>query len=214
MATMTEYRLDQVPLFAALQPAICLDLEAQTTVRHLPRGTVLAVEGELAEKLFVVHAGRVAAFHHAESGRQAHIRTDEAPVVVDKATVIAGSRQLFTWTALSDTVVRYLPRQTFLHLFNTEASVSLQTAMHLATQANLARDDYLKAATDSSRRRVLQRLRLLADDSGTARLPDGQAGLADELGLTRVTVSRTLRQLADSGLITLAGRAIQLDPSV
>ncbi len=207
---MTDYRLADVPLFAALAPEVCCKLEQLSSVRQVPRGTVLAVEGEPVDRLFVVHAGRVAAYRHAESGRQAHIRTDEAPVVIDKATAIAGDSHLFTWTVLADAVVRNLPREVFGELLQTEASVALQAARHLATQANQARGDYLTAATDSAQVRVLQRLRSLVDPSGAVRLLDGQAGLADELGLTRVTVSRALHQLIDDGQISMRGRTIRL----
>jgi CRP/FNR family transcriptional regulator len=207
---MGDYRLEQVPLFASLTAGQRYDLEQHTTVHQLPRETVLAVEGQPVERLFVVHTGRVAAFRHAESGRQAHIRTDDAPVVIDKATAIAGTRQLFTWIALTPAVVRYLPRQTFLDLLRTEPSVSLQTAMHLATQANLARDHYLRAATESTPQRIMDRLRLLANQTGAVRLPNGQAGLATELGISRVTVSRALRHLAERGHLTMSGRTITL----
>ncbi|TCC06469.1 Crp/Fnr family transcriptional regulator [Kribbella soli] len=131
-------------------------------------------------------------------------------MVIDKATAIAGDSHLFTWTVLADAVVRNLPREVFGELLQTEASVALQAARHLATQANQARADYLTAATDSAQRRVLQRLRSLSDRSGTVRLPDGQAGLADELGLTRVTVSRALHQLIDDRQISMRGRTIRL----
>lgn len=207
---MSDYRLAELPLFAALSAEVCRDIELRTRVHQIARGTVLAVEGDPVDRLFVVHAGRVAAYRHAVSGRQAHIRTDEAPVVIDKATAIAGAIHLFTWTAISDAVIRYLPREIFAELFQTEASVALQTARHLATQANQARDDYLTAATDSTPQRVLQRLRLLADHTGFARLPNGQTGLADELGLTRVTVSRALRQLIDTGEVSVQGKDIRL----
>jgi CRP-like cAMP-binding protein len=210
MVAMGDYRLADVPVFAGLDADVRRDLELRTRVHEVARGTVLAVEGDPVDRMFVVHAGRVAAYRHAESGRQAHIRTDEAPVVVDKATALAGTTHLFTWTALSDAVIRYLPRELFVALFQTEASVSLQTARHLATQANQARDDYLTAATDSAPQRVLQRLRLLVDHTGCAQPPNGQAGLADELGLTRVTVNRALRQLIDTGVVSVEGKDIRL----
>ncbi|MFI5693641.1 Crp/Fnr family transcriptional regulator [Kribbella sp. NPDC051586] len=207
---MDDYRLMDVPVFAGLGADVCRDLELRTRIQRVTRGTVLAVEGAPVEQLFVVHAGQVAAYRHAESGRQAHVRTDTAPVVIDKATAIAATNQLFTWTVIEDAVIRYLPREIFVELFQTEASVALQTALHLATQANRVRTDYLTAATDSAPQRVLQRLKLLADHTGSARLPNGQSGLADELGLTRVTVSRALRHLVDAGQVTVRGKDIRL----
>lgn len=48
----------------------------------------------------------------------------------------------------------------------------------------------------------------------TVGLPAGQQGLAEELGLSRVTVNRALQQLARAGTISLRPRAITvLDPA-
>jgi CRP/FNR family transcriptional regulator len=42
------------------------------------------------------------------------------------------------------------------------------------------------------------------------RLPAGQQGLAEELGLSRVSVNRALRELARAGLISTRPRAVVL----
>jgi DNA-binding MarR family transcriptional regulator len=95
-------------------------------------------------------------------------------------------------------------------LLRTEHSVGPQTVRHLATQANQSRRDYLAAATEPTRDRVLH---LLADPTGTVHLPDGQSGLATGLGLTRLTINRTLQHLSKQGHLTTIRHTIHLTPT-
>jgi len=202
--------LRRVPLFAGLSDERCVRVAAATTARSVPAGTMLALEGEPCDPLHIVEAGRAVALRTSPSGRLARVRVDDAPVAIDKATALAGTRHLFTWLTLTHCRVRALPRKLFLELVATEMSVTLQTARHLATQTNQARSDYLDAAVHEPRTRLMNRLEEMADHTGAVRLEGGQEGLAAELGLARLTVTRTLRGLADEGLIHVGRGYVQL----
>ncbi|GAB3739060.1 Crp/Fnr family transcriptional regulator [Microlunatus parietis] len=202
--------LRRIPLFAGLtEPALAL-VAARTAATSVPAGTVLALEGSPCDPLHVVESGRVAASRTSAAGRHARIRVDDPPVAIDKATALAGTEHLYTWTTLSHCRIRRLPRRLFLHLVETEPSVALQTARHLATQSNRARGDFLDAVVHDPLHRTLRRLTELADADGVAALVDGQQGLADELGLSRVTVNRALQQLVRRGDIRLTRGRVEL----
>ncbi|MFC7625564.1 Crp/Fnr family transcriptional regulator [Microlunatus sp. GCM10028923] len=202
--------LRRIPLFAGLpEPALAL-VAARTVVTTVPAGTVLALEGSLSDPLHIVEHGRVAASRTSPAGRHARVRVDDPPVAIDKATALAGTEHHYTWTTLSRCRIRRLPRRLFLQLVETEPSVALQTARHLATQSNQARGDFLDAVVHDPLNRTLRRLTELADADGVAALADGQQGLADELGLSRITVNRTLQQLVRRGDILLTRGRVEL----
>jgi CRP-like cAMP-binding protein len=202
-----------IPLFAGMSDDACGLVAARTVASQVAAGTILAIEGSVCDPLHVVETGRVAAVRTTEAGRSARVRIDDPPVVIDKATALAGTRHLYTWTTLTACRVRRLPVRLFHELIDTEPSVTLQTARHLATQSNLARADYLDAALQDPTTRVLRRLAELADDTGIAVLAEGQDGLAAELGLSRITVNRSLQQLARRGELSVTRGRVSLRPS-
>ncbi len=193
---MSHPEIRAIPLFADMSDDACRLVSVRTGTTEVAAGTILAIEGSSCDPLHIVETGRVTALRTSPAGRRARVRVDDPPVVIDKATALAGSEHLYTWITLTVCRVRRLPRRLFLALIETESSVSLQTARHLATQTNLARADYLDAALQDPTTRVWQRLTDLADEAGVAVLADGQDGLAAELGLARITVNRALQQLA------------------
>lgn len=202
--------LRRTPLFSGLDDAACARITSQSSARIVPADTVLAIEGRPCDPLQIIETGRAVALRTSCRGRIARIRVDEAPVAIDKATALTGRNHLFTWMTLTTCRVRALPRALFLDLVQSERSVLLQTARHLATQANWARADYLDAALQDPATRVLERLREMADPQGAISLHDGQEGLAAELGLSRVTVTRALSALTDEGVVRVRRNRIQM----
>jgi CRP/FNR family transcriptional regulator len=87
---------------------------------------------------------------------------------------------------------------------------------YLAHQVGQGRAALAARATGSALTRLAHWL-LTASGPGarpTVRLPAGQQGLAEELGLSRVTVNRALQQLARAGAVGLRpGAIIVLDPA-
>lgn len=201
-----------IPLFSGLDDAACERVASQSSARMVPADTVLALEGQACDSLLIIEAGRAVALRTSTSGRVARIRVDDAPVAIDKATALAGASHLFTWMTLTCCRVRTISRALFLDLVESHPSVLLQTAKHLATQANRSRVDFLDAAIHDPATRVLDRLRQMADSQGVIALEYGQDGLAAELGLSRVTVTRALGELADQGVVRVRRKRIEMQP--
>lgn len=202
----------KIPLFSGLDDAACERVTSQSSARMVPADTVLALEGQPCDSLLIIEAGHAVALRTSASGRVARIRADDAPVAIDKATALTGQNHLFTWMTLTRCRVRTIPRALFLDLVESDRSVLLQTAHHLATQANRSRADFLDAAIQDPATLVLNRLREMADSQGAIALDDGQDGLAAELGLSRVTVTRALGALTDEGVVRVRRNRIQMQP--
>lgn len=204
--------LRKIPLFSGLDDAACERVTSQSSTRTVPADTVLALEGQPCDSLLIIEVGKAVALRTSANGRVARVRVDDAPVAIDKATALTGQNHLFTWMTLTRCRVRTIPRALFLDLIESDRSVLLQTAHHLATQANRSRADFLEAAILDPATRVLDRLREMADSHGEISLHDGQDGLAAELGLSRVTVTRALGTLTDHGVVRVRRNHVQLQP--
>ena len=204
--------LRKIPLFSGLDDAACERVTSQSSSRMIPADTVLALEGQMCDSLLIIEAGRAVALRTSASGRVARIRVDDAPVAIDKATALAGQSHLFTWMTLTRCRVRTISRELLFDFVESDHSVLLQTAKHLATQANRSRADFLDAAIQDPATRVLDRLREMADSRGAIALDDGKDGLAAELGLSRVTVTRALGELTNEGVVRVRRKRIEMQP--
>ena len=132
----------------------------------------------------------------------------EAGTWFGEISLIDGQPRTHDATALGQVEVLQLPRQAFDALMG-QAVFARAVAALLAGRIRLLYGVVEDAALRSTRARVARRLLLLAhgDAAGTAqqraRVPVSQEGLAMMLGISRQTLSKELRRLADDGVIEL-----------
>jgi CRP/FNR family transcriptional regulator len=204
--------LADVPLFASL-PQVQLDrLAAVSAVREVGADTVVAVRGEPARYLVVVETGGVTAVHETAAGQQRRLGEFAAPCAVDKAAVLDGGGHTATWVTTARSRLRLVPAAEFLALVDVP-SVRAHVFAHLAGQLRDRQEDLvLTSYADAVTRVAAWLLRAAAP---RVRLPGAQQGLAETLGLTRVSVNRALRTLAGEGLVRVEpGTVVVLAPEL
>ncbi|MDG4790111.1 Crp/Fnr family transcriptional regulator [Micromonospora sp. WMMD1102] len=202
-------RLAAVPVFAGLGPARLRRLLDRSVSRTARPGDVLALRGQPAEHLLVVEAGTLTGVHDTADGKRLRLGDFTGPCAVDKSAVLDGGGYIATW--LAGTVLRYrlVPAGELLRLIEDVPAVRRHVLRQLAgglrdRQAELARTAYADAGT-----RVAAWLVAAAGRSGRrVPLPGAQQGLAESVGLTRVSVNRALRGLADAGLVRVEPGAV------
>ncbi|GAA3755415.1 Crp/Fnr family transcriptional regulator [Plantactinospora mayteni] len=209
-------RLAAVPVFAGLGPAELRRLLDRSVLRTARPGTVLAVRGQPAEQVIVVEAGTLTGVHDTADGKRLRLGDFTAPCAVDKSAVLDGGGHTATW--LAATVLRYrlVPAGELLRLIDDVPAVRRHVLAHLARglrdrQAELVRTSYADAGT-----RVAAWLVAAAGRTGRrVPLPGAQQGLAESVGMTRVSVNRALRTLADAGLVRVEpGAVVVLAPEL
>ncbi|AVT32550.1 MULTISPECIES: Crp/Fnr family transcriptional regulator [unclassified Plantactinospora] len=209
-------RLADVPVFAGLGPARLRRLLDRSAPRTVRPGVVLAVRGQPAEHVIVVEAGTLTGVHETADGKRLRLGDFVGPCAVDKSAVLDGGGYTATW--LAATVLRYrlVPAGELLRLIDDVPAVRRHVLGHLAgrlrdRQAELVRTSYADAGT-----RVAAWLVAAAGRSGRrVPLPGAQQGLAESVGMTRVTVNRALRTLADAGLVRVEpGAVVVLAPEL
>ena len=190
---------------------------AERRERRVPAGTVLLEEGGPVESLYVVQQGWFhASTRLANGGRQIQ-RFHYAGDLMGTSS-IAWAWGANTLTAVSDCVVSELSKVNLGRIFKAEPRLGgLLFAMGAAE--NVALSDRL---TSIGRTGALERLTtLLLDIIARLRvtaggvvdsfeLPLTQADIGDAVGLTKVHVNRTIREMERQGLIERAGRRIRI----
>jgi CRP/FNR family transcriptional regulator, cyclic AMP receptor protein len=205
-AMLYHVTLDAIPLFAAATPARRALLARRAQVRKVAAREVVAVFGTPARHLVVVESGALTAYRENRDGRRLRLGDHPAPCAVDKAAVLGRRGHSATWVTARPSRLLWIPAAELLALIDDEPGVRRHVVTALAGQLLDREEALLRAAYDDTTTRVAA---WLADqDRRDVRLPGGQAGLAETLGASRVSVNRALRALARAGAVTTRPGAV------
>jgi CRP/FNR family cyclic AMP-dependent transcriptional regulator len=190
--------LADVPLFALVPADQLSRLAVVAPSREVAADTVVAVRGEPARHLMVAETGGLTAVHETAAGQRRRLGEFAAPCAVDKAAVLDGGGYTATWITSSRSRLRFVPAAEFLAIVDVPA-VRAHVFAQLAGQLRSQQDDLVLTSFADAPTRVAAWLVRAA--TPRVRLPGAQQGLAEALGLTRVSVNRALRDLASEGLV-------------
>ncbi|MEV4178504.1 Crp/Fnr family transcriptional regulator [Nonomuraea sp. NPDC049709] len=231
------YTLADLPMFEELGEERLRGAAAVARLRRYAAGQVLCTEGDPADHLIVLLAGRVKAGRVSAEGREVVLAVEAAPVAFDKTALLVDGPHRATRTALTEVEVAYLPRAAVLELVDAEPSVAARLLRTLAATVRDLDERLLDAAVRDVPSRVAAWLvrRCAAArvpdtppdgqvdagpvpphdrhaDAGRVALHGGQAGLGAEIGASRVSVNRALRRFERRGLIAIgSGEVVVLD---
>lgn len=204
--------LADVPLLATLDPARLSRLAAVSVTRTVDADEVVATRGARATHLIVAETGGLTAVHETAAGHRRRLGEFPAPCAVDKAAVLDGGGHTATWLTTARSTLTFAPAAEFLALVDVptvRAHVFTQLAAQLRTQQD---DLVLTSYADATTRVAAWLVRAAAP---RVLLPGAQHGLAETLGLTRVSVNRALRTLATEGLVAVEpGAVVVLAPEL
>jgi CRP/FNR family transcriptional regulator, cyclic AMP receptor protein len=183
--------------------------------RHFAADRVLLHQGASATRLLIMLDGHASAVVAQASGARSRYPLMTAPCAIDKAAVLAGETYPATWVATAPGRALALSDRAFWALLREQSQVREHVLRYLARQVGDTRTALVAQATGSAVSRLAHWL-FTASQAGVrpiVRLLAGQQGIAEELGLSRVTVNRALQRLARAGTIRPRSRAIVvLDP--
>ena len=170
---------------------------------HYTRDEEIFGEGETADFIYQVMAGSVRTTRTLRDGRR---QIDEFHFVGDYFGIEAGDLHRVTAEAMTLASVRMVRRSALGPLAAGREDVA--RALFQLTLEGLRRsqDHVLMLGRKSARERVVSLLVSLADRTGAAvelDVPMSRQDMADYLGLTIETVSRTLTQLQTDGVIAM-----------
>ncbi len=204
--------LADVPLLATLGPDRLARLAAVSPAREFDAGAVVATRGAPAAHLVVAETGGLTAVHETEDGRRRRLGEFAAPCAVDKTAVLDGGGHTATWLTSARSRLRFVPAAEFRALVDI-ASVRDHVLAHLAGQLRDRQDELVLTSFADAPTRVAAWLVRAATTRVV--LPGAQQGLAETLGLTRVSVNRALRTLAGEGLVRVEpGAVVVLAPEL
>ena len=169
-------------------------------------GAAIFWEGDPAGQIFDIADGVLRVYKILADGRRAIVGFIYPGDVLG---VSCQRRYLFTAEAVTDVKVRRFSRGRFFSLISESPALRPQLFALLCDEMSAAQDQMLLLGHKSAEERVVSFLLAVHRKSAVGNdihLPMGRLDMADYLGLTIETVSRTMTSLTRRGLIAAAGR--------
>lgn len=204
--------LRQVPLFASLPT---LELEALAPYlreRRFSKGTMILMQGDPGDALYLIATGQVKVVLIGEDGREVILSVLSEGSFFGEMALLDGEPRSAHVVAMGDTTLLQLRREDFQHRLRSSPELGAGLLRELSQRLRRADHTIGSLALRDVNGRVAHLLLALADEEGGERITRRltHATLAQMIGASRETVSRTLRALVNAGAIRMSRREIQL----
>jgi len=187
----------------AKQQALATALTAIGTSIRCARNSEVYGEGEPAETVYMVVSGAVRTYKLLSDGRR---QIGDFHIEGEVFGLEAGAERQFTAEAIADSVVLVGKRSALVSMAAHNPELAYELWVHTAGELQRAQDHLLLLGRKRAQERVAT---FLLDMAGRKKsdifvdLPMSRQDIADYLGLTIETVSRTLTRLEDDAAIEI-----------
>jgi len=202
----------RLPLFRHVSREHLEQIQRTASSRHYRRGEMVVRHGEMAPGVVAVAYGMVKLALHGPSGAERVIRLVGPSQTFGE--VVAFMRRPLPVDAMAvvDTRVVVVPTEPMLALVSSDAQFGLNIIASLSERMHALICDFEATTMHGAGERLAAYLESLAGSPEAARvtLPAPKKLIAARLGMTKETFSRALHELAQSGLVSVAGREVVL----
>jgi CRP/FNR family transcriptional regulator len=172
--------------------------------RRVKAGRLLFAEGDLAEDVHTLTSGMLKLYKLMRDGRRQVVGF---MVPGDFLGLAFGRTYAYSAEAITPAAACHFPRARFFKLLEEFPSLEKEILSRTSTELAAAQDQMLLLGRKTARERLASFLLRLAarvgEHDGPIELPMGRGDIADYLGLTIETVSRTFTSLRQTGVIEL-----------
>jgi len=180
--------------------------------RQFKKNQVIYYEGDKGNGLYLVISGRIKTVKLAEDGRELMTGISNTDEYLGIQAVLSNEPYSDTATALDDSTLCLIPKDNIDQLLNLYPDVAKQFIKLLSNDIREKEEQLLQLAYHSVRKRMAEAILRLHKQSGSEE--DGfkitREDLAAMAGMATETVSRTLSDFKEEGLIEKKGSAIRL----
>jgi CRP/FNR family cyclic AMP-dependent transcriptional regulator len=203
--------------FCQLNPVALEEFNAIRTTTTYPGGAVLYLEKQDPRGVFVLCAGEVKLSISSSAGKTLILRIAKPGEILGLMAVLANTPYEVTAETLHPCQVAFIRRDDFLQLLTNHHELCERVVRQLTTLYNGACEQLRTVGLSASAPEKLARLILEWSATGKktrggteVKVPLTHQEIAEFLGTTRETVTRTLSEFKTRNLVTLQGSTLTI----
>jgi CRP-like cAMP-binding protein len=205
-----ETTLQKVPLFSQLGPPDLARVLEVARERAYPKNSVILFEDDPGDALYVVKQGQVKVVLIGEDGREVILSVLGEGDFFGEMALIDDEPRSAHVIAMSDSTLLVLRREDFQGLLMQTPGIALAMLRELTRRLRRVDEKVGSLVLLDVNGRVARLLLDLAEEAGGERITRRLTHhtIAQMIGSSRETVSRTMRELVDKGFIEVSRRDI------
>lgn len=204
--------LRKVPLFSGLPETDLSAFADLTRERSYPKGSVIVFEDDPGDSLYLVAGGQVKVVLIAEDGREVILSVLGEGSFFGEMAVIDEEPRSAHVIAMDDSNLLVLRREDFHARLRQSPEVAIALLKEISRRLRRADEKIGSLVLLDVNGRVAHLLLRMAEDEGGDRITRKLTHhtIAQMIGSSRETVSRTMRALVDRGVLEVSRRQIVL----
>lgn len=200
-------------LFHDLTDQQMAHVEEMTVMTQCQSGRLIYAQGETSEALFLLKRGRVHIYRLSPEGRKLLLAVVETGTLFGNMAFTGTSMQDGFAEAVEDATLCVMSRHDIEELVRQYPGVGVRLLDHLSRRMRELESRLEEGLLRDMRSRVAAALLRLRERQGGDAVTITHQELADNLGTYRETVTHTLGELQESGLVSLQRGQVQIrDP--
>ena len=204
--------------FCQLPPAALKDLDAMKFISAYPQDAVLFMERQTPRGIYVLCEGEVKLSISSSEGKKLILRIAKAGEVLGLLSALSSTPHELTAETLRPCQVAFVPREAFLRFISKHPEAYPTVASQLGAQYQVACEQLRNLGLTASAPEKLAKLLLdfavtgQQTKTGTrVKLPLTHEEIAEFIGTTRETVTRTLSEFKSQHLVELHGSTLVIE---
>ena len=207
--------LRSVPLFVDLDDADLLNVEQSCTPRKYPKNSMIILEEEFGDIIFIILTGTVKITRVNDEGKEVILALLGPGEIFGEMAILDGEARSANALAQEDCGLMAIQKSEFLNLLRRNFKISFALMGELAKRLRKSDQQIEALSLSDAEHRIGVSVLNLAEDMGVIRkgqvtiekLPF-QQDIANMSGTSRETVSRVLKLFEDRHMITKVGHTV------
>lgn len=191
----------KVPVFADLDVNMLAEISKYIEPIHYEANEIIYHEGELIDVLGIIHSGSVKLLTANEAGKHRIVRILLSGDYFGETSLLTSQKTEYDIQAIEDTCVHNIKLDSFRKLMKDDQNMTFSILQSLIDQISIRDEEVVKTSLIPAYKRVYDTLLHYSDNAGLVYLPISKQDLANSLGITAETFSRSLNKLEKEGKI-------------
>ena len=203
--------LRSIPLFGRVSESDLEELATQLIERRFPKNATVVEEGLPGDYMYVIREGRAKVTKASEDGREKIMNFLEAGAFFGDMALLGDETRSASVKTLEESVLLALSRRDFIDLLRQSPDLALAVIEELANRLRETNEQARSLSFQGVEERTRNLFERISrpETGGSGRLLTPaltHQQIADMVGTSRETVTRSIKQLKDSGWLTQEGK--------